>query len=282
MTDTDTSTHFVPALDQLGNTIEAVWKPATATPTELAEHGFEQPYGLPVTWLGNEDDGLTDYVALGHQVDRRRLLATANRIARTTEQWANAIDDPTPGVLFTVLNHPPVEKWAVFVEPAEGTEVSHWPGDGAWYLESATADDPSATAITVFDLQSVRDDVHRLHRQVEHLRTRASRRGRRIIAICGSTRFWDEMAQANAHLTARGHIVLAPGCNLKAPNGLWADETTREQLKPELDALHRDKIRLADEVLVVAPGGYIGDSTRAEIDHAHRLRRPVRYWPQNS
>ncbi|MGA5823696.1 hypothetical protein ACPC54_38260 [Kitasatospora sp. NPDC094028] len=39
---------------------------------------------------------------------------------------------------------------------------------------------------------------------------------------------------------------------------------------------------LTDEVLVVAPGGYIGDRTRAEIDHAHHLRRPVRYWPHNS
>lgn len=39
--------------------------------------------------------------------------------------------------------------------------------------------------------------------------------------------------------------------------------------------LHRAKIRLADEVLVV--GGHVGDSTRAEIAYARSLGRPVRF-----
>ncbi|MET7853107.1 hypothetical protein ABZT48_33855 [Streptomyces avermitilis] len=44
-----------------------------------------------------------------------------------------------------------------------------------------------------------------------------------------------------------------------------------------LDGLHRRKIDLADDVLVVNPGGYIGDSTRSEIDYARALGKPVRY-----
>jgi hypothetical protein len=280
VTDTDIS-HFAPALDKQGRPVEAAWTPATATAKELGAHGLEAPYGVPMTWLESEEDGITAYVALGHHVDRRRMLATANRIARHgADQWANAIDDTTPGVLFSLFQHPPVEKWAVFVEPADGHEDDNRWGESAWYLETTAASDPAATAITVFDVQPVRDDVQRLQRQVEHLRTRQARRGtRRITVICGSTRFWNEMAQANTELTAAGHIVLAPGADLKTLNDLWADEATRERLKPQLDALHRDKIRLADEVLVVAPGGYIGDSTRAEIAYARQLRRPVRYWP---
>ena len=41
--------------------------------------------------------------------------------------------------------------------------------------------------------------------------------------------------------------------------------------KLRLDALHLTKIDLACWVLVVNPGGYIGDSTRREIAHARKL-----------
>jgi hypothetical protein len=48
-------------------------------------------------------------------------------------------------------------------------------------------------------------------------------------------------------------------------------------VKTALDELHKRKIELADEVLVLNVGGYIGKSTRSEIDHAERLGKPVRY-----
>ncbi|MFJ3089039.1 hypothetical protein [Streptomyces sp. NPDC086838] len=96
-----------------------------------------------------------------------------------------------------------------------------------------------------------------------------------IVVICGSTRFMAAMAEENLRETAAGHIVVAPGCNMKQPHSLWATEELAEPLKARLDALHRAKIRLADEVLVV--GDYIGDSTRAEIRYATSLGKPVRY-----
>ncbi|MFI0977785.1 hypothetical protein ACH4SP_12335 [Streptomyces sp. NPDC021093] len=98
-----------------------------------------------------------------------------------------------------------------------------------------------------------------------------------IVVLCGSTRFWNELQEANARETAAGHIVLAPGCDMKHPHALWETAAQAEVLKPKLDRLHRQKILLADEVVVVAPGGYIGASTRAEIDYADELGRPVRY-----
>ncbi|NEC47240.1 hypothetical protein G3I18_01355 [Actinospica acidiphila] len=96
-----------------------------------------------------------------------------------------------------------------------------------------------------------------------------------IVAICGSTRFMAEMAEADLRETAAGRIVVKPGCDMKSPHGLWADPGEAEALKVRLDALHRAKIRLADEVLVV--GDYVGDSTRAEIAYARSLGRPVRF-----
>ncbi|MDN3270868.1 hypothetical protein [Streptomyces sp. MA15] len=97
----------------------------------------------------------------------------------------------------------------------------------------------------------------------------------RIVAICGSTRFMAEMAEADLRETAAGRIVVKPACDMKSPHGLWADPGEAEALKVRLDALHRAKIRLADEVLVV--GDHIGDSTRAEVAYARSLGRPVRF-----
>ncbi|OPG06542.1 hypothetical protein B1R27_17245 [Streptomyces sp. GKU 895] len=97
----------------------------------------------------------------------------------------------------------------------------------------------------------------------------------RIVAICGSTRFMAEMAEADLRETKAGRIVVKPGCDLKSPHALWSDPVEAEALKVRLDDLHRAKIRLADEVLVV--GDYIGDSTRAEIAYARSLGKPVRF-----
>ncbi|MFD8839814.1 hypothetical protein [Streptomyces griseofuscus] len=96
-----------------------------------------------------------------------------------------------------------------------------------------------------------------------------------IVAICGSTRFMAEMADADRELTWRGHIVVKPGCDMKNPHELWADPDEAEAGKARLDDLHRAKIRLAHQVLVVGP--YIGDSTRAEIEYARSLGKPVEF-----
>ncbi|MDQ0305750.1 hypothetical protein J2S46_000306 [Kitasatospora herbaricolor] len=97
----------------------------------------------------------------------------------------------------------------------------------------------------------------------------------RIVVICGSTRFMAEMAEADVRETKAGRIVVKPGCDLKSPHAMWSDPVEAEALKFRLDELHRSKILLADEVLVV--GDYIGDSTRAEIAYARSLGRPVRF-----
>ncbi|MFJ1647951.1 hypothetical protein [Streptomyces sp. NPDC088258] len=96
-----------------------------------------------------------------------------------------------------------------------------------------------------------------------------------IVCICGSTRFMAEMAEADLEETAADRIVVKPGVNMKAEHPLWADPVAAEALKIRLDMLHRAKIRLADEVLVV--GDYIGDSATAEVRYARSLGIPVRF-----
>lgn len=94
-----------------------------------------------------------------------------------------------------------------------------------------------------------------------------------VVCICGSTRFMAEMADADRALTWAGRIVVRPGCDMKSPDPLWSDPVEAEAGKVRLDGLHRAKIRLADRVLVV--GDYIGESTRAEIEYARSLGKPV-------
>lgn len=89
-----------------------------------------------------------------------------------------------------------------------------------------------------------------------------------IVCICGSTRFADEMRAANRDLTFAGIIVVAPG---------EADEPITDDQKAMLGSLHLRKIDLADRVLVVNPGGYIGESTSREIDYAHAAGKPVSF-----
>ena len=107
----------------------------------------------------------------------------------------------------------------------------------------------------------------------EKLADAKERLGIPIVCICGSTRFMDLMADVDRVLTWSGCIVVKPGCDMKQPYHLWADPTEAEQGKKRLDELHRQKIRLADQVYVV--GDYIGDSTRAEIAYARELGKGV-------
>ena len=93
-----------------------------------------------------------------------------------------------------------------------------------------------------------------------------------IVCICGSTRFATEMAEANRALTFAGVIVLAPGVFVHA-----AGESVTDEQKAALDSLHLRKIDLADRVLVVNPGGYIGESTSREIAYARSTGKPVEF-----
>lgn len=96
-----------------------------------------------------------------------------------------------------------------------------------------------------------------------------------IVCLCGSTRFVEQMRVANLELTLAGAIVVAPGVFIHA-----GDTVTAEQ-KVRLEALHRHKIDLADRVLVVNPGGYIGESTAAEIEYARVTGKPVTFTDPN-
>jgi len=99
----------------------------------------------------------------------------------------------------------------------------------------------------------------------------------KVITLCGSTKFKAEFAEVNQRLTMKGCVVISLGLFGLAdlPDYDWTADSAG--LKRRLSAVHFQKIRMADEVYVVDPGGYVGESTRQEIAYAESLGKPVRY-----
>jgi hypothetical protein len=97
-----------------------------------------------------------------------------------------------------------------------------------------------------------------------------------VVCLCGSTRFVDEFNRQRRELTERGQIVLA--IEIVTTQARHDDPQHADPaLKARLDELHKRKIDLADYVLVLNVGGYVGDSTRSEIAYAAARGKPVRY-----
>ena len=91
-----------------------------------------------------------------------------------------------------------------------------------------------------------------------------------VVTLCGSMRFADEMVRLEGELTLAGHVVLRPV-------SLDLSRELTDEDRATLDRVHLQKVAMADEVLVVNVAGYVGESTRAEIEHARALGIPVRY-----
>lgn len=102
----------------------------------------------------------------------------------------------------------------------------------------------------------------------------------KVITLCGSTRFKDEFMEAQKRLTLERNIVISVGLfGHTGDNEVWdgMDEGTLSKTKEMLDDMHKRKIDMADEIYVINVGGYVGDSTRSEIEYAKEHGKPVRY-----
>ena len=94
-----------------------------------------------------------------------------------------------------------------------------------------------------------------------------------VITLCGSTRFKDAFLEAQKHLTLEGNIVISVGLFGHAGD----DEVWTPGTKEMLDNMHKRKTDMADAIYVINVGGYIGESTRSEIEYAQRNGKRVMY-----
>jgi 6-pyruvoyl-tetrahydropterin synthase len=91
-----------------------------------------------------------------------------------------------------------------------------------------------------------------------------------IVTLCGSTRFKDETLKAAHRLKAEGWVVEMVEFFSQADGITLSDDA-----KERVDRIHKDKIKSSDAIYVVNPGGYIGGSTKSEIEYAESLGKRI-------
>ena len=102
----------------------------------------------------------------------------------------------------------------------------------------------------------------------------------KVVTLCGSTRFKDDFMRVQKELTLKGNIVISVGLfGHSGDNEVWEsmDEGTKTKTKEMLDDMHKRKIDMADEIYVINVNGYIGESTKSEIEYAIKNNKKVNY-----
>ena len=92
-----------------------------------------------------------------------------------------------------------------------------------------------------------------------------------VITLCGSTKCKDTFIKIQKELTLKGYIVIAPSLF-----GHLEDKEIFENLdksaciktKNMLAEMCKSKIDMSDEIFVINVDGYIGESTKLEIEYA--------------
>ena len=92
-----------------------------------------------------------------------------------------------------------------------------------------------------------------------------------VITLCGSTKFSKHFIEQQKRLTLEGKIVVSVGFFEND-----SEVITKEQIIM-FDDMHKRKIDMSDRIFVINVGGYIGSSTRSEIDYALQTGKVVDY-----
>ena len=93
----------------------------------------------------------------------------------------------------------------------------------------------------------------------------------KVITICGSMKYSREMIKITEELELRkGYAVIQCAYNIDGQKHKDADASI-------LDKIHRKKIDISDAIYVVNIDGYIGNSTRNEIEYAKNSGKEVIY-----
>ena len=98
----------------------------------------------------------------------------------------------------------------------------------------------------------------------------------KIITLCGSTRFKDDFLREQKRLTLEGNIVLSVALFSHGDG-----EVLTESERAMLDDMHKRKIDMADEIFVINKDGYVGTSTRSEIEYATKSGKKVVFMEKN-
>lgn len=94
----------------------------------------------------------------------------------------------------------------------------------------------------------------------------------RIICLCGSSKFKDDFIKVAKEESLKGNIVLTLSHFCKFDNEILSVKELQT-----LTTVHFQKIILSDEIIVINKDGYIGVSTKKEIEFAKSLGKTIRF-----
>ena len=94
----------------------------------------------------------------------------------------------------------------------------------------------------------------------------------KVITICGSLRFIEEIKFHSERLELEGYCVLG----IIYPTREDKDDYTSEEIA-RLGVMHKQKIEMSDAIFVVNVNNYIGSSTRSEIEYAEQCGKEIIY-----
>ena len=94
----------------------------------------------------------------------------------------------------------------------------------------------------------------------------------KIVTLCGSLKFQNEMMKIAQDMALEGYCILAPVYLTSNVINITAEQLLK--LKEE----HLKRIELSDAILVVNVNNYIGESTNLEIEYAKKLGKEIMYY----
>ena len=109
-------------------------------------------------------------------------------------------------------------------------------------------------------------------KKIKSMISKKEKRVTKVITVCGSYKFKKEMLEVTEKLTLDGNCVLTPIELSKADKEAYTQEEAMM-----IDKMHKEKIRLSDAIYVVNVCGYIGQSTKSEIEYAKSLKKEILY-----
>lgn len=95
----------------------------------------------------------------------------------------------------------------------------------------------------------------------------------KIITVCGSLKYKDEIMKATEEYALKGNYMLS----IVYPTKENIDDYTKEE-KIILKSMHKERIKISDAILVVNIDDYIGESTKNEIEFAQSLNKEIIYY----
>jgi len=165
-------------------------------------------------------------------------------------------------------------------------ELNEYYGSEEWFkdkeaYEKGEISDIKAGVLSEDAIWNLDEDIKALKTEVNKLKQQKYK----VITLCGSTRFKNEFLKAQKELTLKGNIVISVGLfGHSGDNEVWENMSEGELTKTKemLDDIHKRKIDMSDEIFVINVGGYIGSSTKSEIEYAKNHGKIVRYLEKNN